>query len=96
MTEVVFSSSFPIEGTHLLIVEDILDTGVTLAYLVQQIQLFQPRSLRVCTLLDKPHRRKVDLEPDHVGFQVPDRHVVGYGLDYMGKYRNLPYLGYVE
>lgn len=96
MTEIVFSSSFQIEGTHLLIVEDILDTGVTLAYLMQQIQLYQPRSLRVCTLLDKPHRRKVDLQPDHVGFQVPDRHVVGYGLDYQGKYRNLPYLGYVE
>ncbi len=96
MTEIVFSSSFPIEGSHLLIVEDILDTGVTLAYLVQQIQLFQPRSIRVCALLDKPHRRKVDLTPDHVGFQVPDRHVVGYGLDYQGKYRNLPYLGYVE
>ncbi len=96
MTEIAFSSSFQIEGTHLLIVEDILDTGVTLAYLMQQMQLYQPRSLRVCTLLDKPHRRKVDLQPDHVGFQVPDRHVVGYGLDYQGKYRNLPYLGYVE
>jgi hypoxanthine phosphoribosyltransferase len=96
MTEIAFSSSFQIEGSHLLIVEDILDTGVTLAYLMQQIQLFQPRSLRICTLLDKPHRRKVDLQPDHVGFQVPDRHIVGYGLDYQGKYRNLPYLGYVE
>lgn len=96
ITEVVFSSSFRIEGSELLIVEDILDTGVTLAYLSQQIQLYQPRSLRVCTLLDKPHRRKVDLQPDFVGFQVPDKHVVGYGLDYQGKYRNLPYLGYVE
>jgi hypoxanthine phosphoribosyltransferase len=96
MTEIVFSSSFPIEGQHLLVVEDILDTGVTLAYLAQQLQLYQPRSLRICTLLDKPHRRKVDLQPDHVGFQVPDRHVVGYGLDYQGKYRNLPYLTYVE
>jgi hypoxanthine phosphoribosyltransferase len=96
MIEIVFSSSFRIEGTHLLVVEDILDTGVTLAYLMQQIQLFQPRSLRVCTFLDKPHRRKVDLQPDHVGFQVPDRHVVGYGLDFEGRYRNLPYLGYVE
>ncbi|MFQ5878240.1 MAG: hypoxanthine phosphoribosyltransferase [Acidobacteriota bacterium] len=96
MTEIVFSSSVNIEGTHLLIVEDILDTGVTLAYLMQQIQLSSPRSLRVCTFLDKPFRRKVDLQPDFVGFEVPDRHVVGYGLDYQGKYRNLPYLGYVE
>jgi len=77
-------------------VEDILDTGVTLAYLCEQIQLYAPRSLRVCTLLDKPHRRKVDFSPDFVGFKVPDRHVVGYGLDYQGKYRNLPYLTYVE
>ena len=96
MTEVVFSSSFPIEGSDLLIVEDILDTGVTLAYLMQQLRLHHPRSVRVCTFLDKPHRRKVDLQPDHVGFQVPDRHVVGYGLDYQGRYRTLPYLTSVE
>ncbi|PYT13301.1 MAG: hypoxanthine phosphoribosyltransferase [Acidobacteria bacterium] len=95
-TALRFSSSFRIEGTHLLLVEDILDTGVTLAYLCEQIQLYQPRSLRVCSLLDKPHRRKVDFSPDFVGFQVPDRHVVGYGLDYQGKYRNLPFLTYVE
>lgn len=95
-TSLRFSSSFRIEGTHLLIVEDILDTGVTLAYLCEQIQLYQPRSLKVCTLLDKPHRRKVDFKPDYVGFQVPDRWVVGYGLDYQGKYRNLPFLTHVE
>ena len=96
LTEVAFSSSFPIEGSHVLVVEDILDTGVTLAYLTEQLQLHAPASIRVCTFLDKPHRRKVDLQPDHVGFQVPDRHVVGYGLDWQGKHRNLPYLTYVE
>jgi hypoxanthine phosphoribosyltransferase len=96
LTEIVFSSSFRIEGNHLLVVEDILDTGVTLAYLSQQLELYRPRSLRIVTLLDKPQRRKVDLQPEHVGFQVPDRHVVGYGLDYEGRYRNLPYLTYVE
>jgi hypoxanthine phosphoribosyltransferase len=96
MTEVVFSSSFPIEGSHLLVIEDILDTGVTLAYLTQQLQLHSPKSIRVCTFLDKPRRRKVDMSPDYVGFEVPDRHVVGYGLDYQGHYRNLPYLTYVE
>jgi hypoxanthine phosphoribosyltransferase len=96
ITEVAFSSSFPVEGSHLLVVEDILDTGVTLAYLIEQLQLYQPRSVQVCTCLDKPHRRKVDLQADYVGFQVPDVHVVGYGLDYQGKYRNLPYLGCVE
>ena len=95
-TSLRFTSSFRIEGMHLLLVEDILDTGVTLAYLCEQIQLHGPRSLRVCTLLDKPHRRKVDFSPDFVGFKVPDRHVVGYGLDYLGKYRNLPYLTYVD
>lgn len=96
ITEVAFSSSFQVEGSNLLVVEDILDTGVTLAYLLEQLQLYQPRSVQVCTFLDKPHRRKVDLQADYVGFQVPDVHVVGYGLDYQGKYRNLPYLGCVE
>jgi len=102
VTEIVFSSAFRfsapfrVEGADLLIVEDILDTGVTLAYLIEQIQLYAPKSLKVCTFLDKPHRRRVDFQPDFVGFQVPDRHVVGYGLDYQGKYRNLPHLTYVE
>jgi hypoxanthine phosphoribosyltransferase len=96
LTEVAFASSFPIEGTNLLVVEDILDTGVTLAYLTEQLQLHGPKSIKVVTLLDKPHRRKVDLNPDFTGFQVPDKHVVGYGLDYQGKYRNLPHLACVE
>lgn len=102
LTEIVFSSavrlSFPfrIEGTHLLIIEDILDTGVTLAYLSEQLQLYQPKSLKVCTLLDKPHRRRVDFQPDYVGFQVPDRWIVGYGLDHEGRHRNLPHLTWVE
>ena len=102
LTEIVFSSAmrlstpFRIEGTHLLIVEDILDTGVTLAYLSEQLQLYQPRSLKVCTLLDKPQRRRVDFQPAYTGFQVPDRWIVGYGLDHEGKHRNLPHLTWVE
>ena len=96
LTEVAFSSSFPIEGSHVLVVEDILDTGVTLAYLSEQLALHAPKSLKICTFLDKPHRRKVDLTPDFVGFEVPDRHVVGYGLDYQGKHRTLPHLTWVE
>lgn len=96
LTEVAFSSSFPIEGSHVLVVEDILDTGVTLAYLSEQLALHAPKSLKICTFLDKPHRRKVDLTPDFVGFEVPDRHVVGYGLDYQGRHRNLPHLTWVE
>jgi len=96
LIEIVFSSTFRIEGTHLLIVEDILDTGITLAYLHQQLELREPRSIRVCTFLDKPEKRKVDIQPEYTGFVVPNHHVVGYGLDYEGRFRNLPYLTYVE
>ncbi len=63
---------------------------------MEQLQLYQPRSLRICSLLDKPHRRKVDLQADHLGFESPDRHVVGYGLDFQGQFANLPFLGYVD
>ena len=87
---------FPMRGADVLVVEDILDTGVTLAYLSEQLSLHAPKSLKICTFLDKPHRRKVDLTPDFVGFEVPDRHVVGYGLDFQGKHRNLPHLTWVE
>ena len=96
MTEIAFSSSFPVEGASILLVEDIIDTGVTQAYIMEQLQLYQPRSLRICSLLDKPYRRKVDLQADHLGFESPDRHVVGYGLDFQGQFANLPFLGYVD
>jgi hypoxanthine phosphoribosyltransferase len=96
LTEMVFSSSFGVEGMDILLVEDILDTGITMAYLRQQLELRNPRSLRVASLLDKPVRRKVQIEADYVGFEVPDRYVVGYGLDYLEDHRNLPYLTYVE
>ncbi len=96
LIEIVFSSTFRIEETHLLVVEDILDTGITLAYLQQQLELRGPKSIKVCTFLDKPERRKVDIQPDYVGFTVPNRHVVGYGLDYEGRFRNLPFITYVE
>ena len=96
ITEMMFTSSFSVEGADLLIVEDILDTGVTLAFLKQQLELQRPRSARIATLMNKPSRRKVDIESDYVGFEVPDRYIVGYGLDYGEAYRNLPYLTYVE
>mgnify|MGYP001066775954 CR=1 FL=1 len=96
LTEIMFYSSFRVEGTHLLIVEDILDTGITLAYLHQQLESKGPKSIRICTFLDKPDKRKVDIQPDYCGFAVPNRHVVGYGLDFEGRFRNLPYLTYVE
>ena len=96
LTEMLFYSSFKVEGTNLLVVEDILDTGITLAYLQEQLAFRKPSSIKVCTFLDKPDRRKVDIQPDYLGFTVPNRHVVGYGLDHQGRFRNLPYLTYVE
>ena len=76
--------------------EDILDTGVTLSHLVPMLKLRRPNSVRLCTILSKPSRRKVDIEPDYYGFEVPDEFVVGYGLDYDEKYRNLPYVGVLK
>lgn len=80
----------PIEGKHVLIVEDIIDTGLTLAYLLENFRARRPRSVKVCTLLDKPGRRLVDVQSDYNGFEIPDKFVVGYGLDYAERYRNLP------
>ena len=82
-----------LEGKDLLIVEDILDSGMTLSYLSQLLRARNPRSIRIATLLDKPDRRKVDIKPDYVGFTIPDEFVVGYGLDYAELYRKLPYVG---
>lgn len=87
---------FPVEGADLLIVEDILDTGRTLSALKRHLARRRPRRIRIAVLLDKPARRAVDLSPDYVGFRVPDRWIVGYGLDLDGLYRNLPYLTWVE
>ena len=80
----------------MLIVEDILDTGITLSNLLPMLRLRNPRSVKLCTILSKPSRRKVDLEPDYLGFEVPDEFVVGYGLDFDEKYRNLPYVGVLK
>lgn len=85
-----------IEGKDVLIVEDIIDSGRTLYYLMDVLRQRHPKSLRLCTLLDKPERREKDVEVDYVGFAIPDEFVVGYGLDYAQKYRNLPYIGVVE
>jgi hypoxanthine phosphoribosyltransferase len=79
----------PIEGHHVIVVEDILDTGLTLTYLVQLLKQRHPKSLRIATLLDKPERRQAEVHADYVGFQIPDEFVVGYGLDYAEDYRNL-------
>jgi hypoxanthine phosphoribosyltransferase len=85
-----------IEGRHVLIVEDIIDTGLTLAYIRRSLLLRQPASLTICTLLDRPYRRIVDIEVAHIGFEIPDAFVVGYGLDWKGKYRNLPYIATLD
>ena len=85
-----------IEGKHVLVVEDIVDSGRTLSYLLENLRRRNPRSLRLCTLLDKPERRVTEVHVDYTGFEIPDRFVVGYGLDYMQRYRNLPYVGVVE
>ena len=85
-----------VAGKHVLIVEDIIDSGLTLSYLVDNIKSRQPASVRICTLLNKPERRKVDLEVNYNGFVVPDEFVVGYGLDYAEKYRNVPFIGILK
>lgn len=85
-----------LEGKDVLIVEDIIDSGRTLYYLLEVLQKRKPNSMKLCTLLDKPERRVRDVKVDYVGFEIPDEFVVGYGLDYAQKYRNLPYIGVVE
>jgi len=86
----------PIEGKHVLIVEDIIDTGLTMHYLINNFKARKPLSVKVCTLLDKPSRREVDIVPDYCGFSIPDHFVVGYGLDYAEYYRNLPQVGVLK
>lgn len=85
-----------LEGKEVLVVEDIIDSGNTLYYLLDVLKKRGPKSMHLCTLLDKPDRREKDVKVDYVGFEIPDEFVVGYGLDYAQKYRNLPYIGVVE
>lgn len=85
-----------ISGRHVLVVEDIVDTGLTLSYLLDILRARHPTSLKVCTLLQKPARKKVDVPLDYCGFTIPDEFVVGYGLDYAEKYRNLPFIGVLK
>ena len=82
-----------LEGRHVLIVEDIIDSGLTLQYLLRSLGARNPQSIEVCALLTKPERRKVDLPTRYVGFEIPNRFVIGYGLDFAERYRNLPYVG---
>ena len=84
-----------IAGKNVLIVEDIIDSGLTLSNLVKELQIRNPKSLKLCTLLDKPERRKTDVHVDYVGFVIEDKFIAGYGIDWAEKYRNLPYIGSV-
>ena len=85
-----------IEGRHVLVVEDIIDSGLTLSYLMRNLESREPASLEICALLTKPERREIDVPVRYVGFEIPNRFVVGYGLDFDEKYRNLPYVGVLD
>jgi hypoxanthine phosphoribosyltransferase len=85
-----------IKDKEVIIVEDIIDSGRTLSYLIELLGQRSPKSIKLCTLLDKPDRRVVDVKVDYTGFEIPDEFVVGYGLDYDQRYRNLPYIGVIE
>lgn len=86
----------PLEGRDVLVVEDIVDSGRTLSYLLDMLMKRKPASMKLCTLLDKPDRRVKEVQVDYTGFVIPDKFIVGYGLDYAQKYRNLPYIGIVK
>ena len=85
-----------IDGKNVIIIEDIIDTGRTLEYLMRYLTFHNPKSIKLCTLLSKPSRRVVELQVDYIGFSIPDEFVIGYGLDYNQKYRNLPYIGVMK
>lgn len=85
--------STSIKGKNVLIVEDIIDSGRTMAFLIKRLEEREPKCIKLCALLDKPERRKFDINADFKGFEIPDEFVIGYGLDYAQKYRNLPYIG---
>ena len=96
LVKIVKDLDADLSGKDVLIVEDILDTGITLSNLLPMLRLRNPSSVKLCTILSKPSRRKADIEPDYLGFEVPDEFVVGHGLDFDEKYRNLPYVGVLK
>lgn len=85
-----------IEGENVILIEDIVDTGLTLKYIMDYLALRRPKSIKLCSLLDKPSRHKIEFKVDYLGFEVPNKFVVGYGIDYQELYRNLPYIAYIE
>jgi len=96
VVRIIKDLNMSIEGKHVLIVEDIIDSGLTLAYLIENLKTRRPESVEICTILDKPDRRSINLDIKYTGFKVPDEFVVGYGLDYSERYRNLPYVAVLK
>ena len=96
VVKIVLDLNIPLEDYDLLIVEDILDSGKTLHYLMDVLRARNPKSIKICTLFDKPERREAEVKPDYVGARIPDAFIVGYGLDYGEKYRNLPFVGVLK
>jgi hypoxanthine phosphoribosyltransferase len=96
LVKIVKDLDEPLKDKEVIVVEDIVDSGRTLSYLMEMLKDRHPKSLHLCTLLDKPDRRVTDVKVDYTGFEIPDEFVVGYGLDYDQKYRNLPYIGIVR
>jgi hypoxanthine phosphoribosyltransferase len=96
IVRIMMDLAVPIKGRNVLIVEDIVDTGYTLAYVKGLLSTREPASIRICALLDKAERRKAPLQIDYVGFEIPNEFVVGYGLDFQGRYRNLPYVAVLK
>ena len=94
--KVVTELTEDIRGKDVLLIEDIVDSGLTVRYLIKTLSKQKPKSIKVCTLLSKPERRTIDVPLDYIGFKIPDKYVVGYGLDYQQKYRNLPYLAVLD
>jgi hypoxanthine phosphoribosyltransferase len=96
IVQITYDLTKPIEGKHVIVVEDIVDTGLTMAYLLENLETRRPESVELCALLHKPARTRVPVEIQYLGFTIDDVFVVGYGLDYAERYRNVPYIGVVE
>jgi hypoxanthine phosphoribosyltransferase len=96
VVKIVVDLKQPVTGRDVLLIEDIVDSGLTLNFLIKNLKLRGPRSVRTCALLDKPARHRTNVKIDYLGFTVPDRFLVGYGVDYAERYRNLPYIGYLD
>jgi hypoxanthine phosphoribosyltransferase len=96
VVRMVLDLKSPLEGRDVLVVEDIMDSGLTLKYIIENLKLRKPSSLKIVALMDKPDRRCTDIKADYVGFKIPNRFVVGYGVDFAERFRNLPYVGYIE